>query len=89
MSLDFLKTQAAQLQKNSPLPLYYQIKQQLKSAIETSLLLPGQALPSERVLVEWYRVSRPTVRQATQELLREGYLYRRRGLGTFVAYLPA
>lgn len=52
MSLDLIKTQAAQLQKNGPLPLYYQIKQQLKSAIETFRLLPGQALPSERVLVE-------------------------------------
>jgi GntR family transcriptional regulator len=38
-------------------------------------------------LIKLYEVSRPTVRQATEELLNEGYLYRKRGLGTFVARL--
>ncbi|HEX2916654.1 MAG TPA: GntR family transcriptional regulator [Chloroflexia bacterium] len=85
MTIEFLKAQAVKLDKNGPLPLYYQIKQQLKMAIETSHLRPDEALPSERDLIELYRVSRPTVRQATEELLTEGYLYRRKGLGTFVA----
>lgn len=85
MTIDYLKAQAAKLDKNGPLPLYYQIKQQLKVAIERSLLQPDEALPSERDLIELYGVSRPTVRQATEELLSEGFLYRRKGLGTFVA----
>jgi GntR family transcriptional regulator len=85
LTIDFLKTQAAKLDKAGPVPLYYQIKQQLKSAIEQAYLKPDEALPSERDLIELYGVSRPTVRQATEELLSEGYLYRRKGLGTFVA----
>jgi GntR family transcriptional regulator len=84
-TLEFLKAQAAKLDKTGPLPLYYQIKQQLKSAIEAAHLNPDESLPSERELVELYGVSRPTVRQATEELLSEGFLYRRKGLGTFVA----
>ncbi len=83
--LDVLKTQATRLNKDVPLPLYYQIKQQLKEAIEAQVLKPDEALPSERELIDLYGVSRPTVRQATEELMNEGYLYRKRGLGTFIA----
>ena len=83
--LDVLRTQAAKLNKNGPVPLYYQIKQQLKEAIGNHELNPNEALPSERELIDLYGVSRPTVRQATEELLNEGYLYRKRGLGTYVA----
>lgn len=69
----------------SPLSLYYQIRQDLIRRIEGGDLAPGAVLPSERELCEVYGVSRPTVRQATQELVLEGVLVRRRGLGTFVA----
>ena len=85
LTLKLLKIQATKIDKNGPLPLYYQIKQQLKKAIETHNLESNAAFPSERELIELYGVSRPTVRQATEELLNEGYLYRKRGLGTFVA----
>lgn len=85
MALEVLRTRAAKLDKDGPLPLYYQIKQQLKEAIEAQELKPNESLPSERELIELYGVSRPTVRQATEELINEGYLYRKRGLGTFVA----
>jgi GntR family transcriptional regulator len=85
MILEILQKQAARLDKVAPVPLYYQIKQQLKEAIESGQLQPNEALPSERELIEIYGVSRPTVRQATEELLNEGFLYRKRGLGTFIA----
>lgn len=68
-----------------PLSLYYQIKQQVRHSIESGELPPGTPLPSERELCELYGVSRPTVRQAMQELLNEGLLERRRGVGTYVA----
>jgi GntR family transcriptional regulator len=48
-------------------------------------LTVGDAIPSERQLGLDLRVSRLTVRAALDELVREGYLVRRRGAGTFVA----
>jgi GntR family transcriptional regulator len=74
-----------QINEAAPVPLYYQIKQQIKQNIVGGVLSPGTALPSERELCERYGVSRPTVRQAMQELLAEGLLERRRGIGTYVA----
>jgi GntR family transcriptional regulator len=65
--------------------LYRQIKQDLMRRIEQGELRPGEVLPSEAELGERYGVSRPTLRQATQDLIREGLLVVRRGVGTFVA----
>jgi GntR family transcriptional regulator len=45
----------------------------------------GQAIPSERQLSSELGVSRLTVRAALEDLVREGYLVRRRGAGTFVS----
>jgi len=70
----------------SGVSLYYQIKQDLERRITLGELGPGVALPSEQELCDVYGVSRPTVRQATQELVNEHLLERRRGLGTFVAH---
>jgi GntR family transcriptional regulator len=67
------------------LALYRQVKDDLRRRIEGGELTPGEALPSERELCERYGVSRPTLRQATQDLVREGLLVVRRGVGTFVA----
>lgn len=66
------------------LALYRQVKDDLRRRIESGELAPGQALPSERELCERYGVSRPTLRQATQDLVRDGLLVVRRGVGTFV-----
>jgi GntR family transcriptional regulator len=48
-------------------------------------LSPGDAIPSERQLSVDLGVSRLTVRAALDDLVREGYLVRRRGAGTFVS----
>lgn len=69
---------------NSPLPLYYQIKQNILELIQASVLRTGDALPSERELSESYGVNRMTVRQAIAELNTQGIVRRLHGVGTFV-----
>lgn len=75
----------SELQRESPLPLYYQIKQDFLDAISNGRLKPGEFVPGEQELCCRYGVSRPTVRQAMKELVIEGYLERRKGRGTFVS----
>ena len=69
---------------NSPLPRYYQIKQNILDLIQASVLRTGDALPSERELSESYGVNRMTVRQAITELTTQGIVRRMHGVGTFV-----
>jgi len=73
------------LNKNIPIPLYYQLKKQLLSLIEEGVLKSGDKLPTEKELCEQLNISRPTVRQAFGELSMEGYLHRFKGNGTFVS----
>jgi GntR family transcriptional regulator len=71
----------------APGTLYQQIVDGLKREVSEGQLKPGAALPSFRVLAEDLLVSVITVKRAYEELEREGIIYRRRGLGTFVAEL--
>lgn len=73
------------LNKNVPIPLYYQLKEKLTQAIQNGELPVGSLVPSERELSELYGISRMTVRQALGEMVREGLLIREQGKGTFVA----
>lgn len=73
------------INRDSPIPLYYQIKLHFKQQMEAGMLHPGDRLPTEMELCEQYDISRSPVRQAFTDLAREGYVYRRAGLGTFVA----
>jgi len=68
-----------------PATLYQQIVDGLKRQVSEGRLPPGTALPSFRVLAEDLLVSVITVKRAYEELEREGLVYRRQGLGTFVA----
>ena len=69
----------------APGPLYDQIVDAVKREIAAGRLLPGSAMPSFRVLAEDLVVSLITVKRAYEELEREGIVFRRQGLGTFVA----
>lgn len=69
----------------APGALYQQIVDGLKREISEGRLVPGTALPSFRGLAEELLVSVITVKRAYEELEREGIIYRRQGLGTFVA----
>jgi GntR family transcriptional regulator len=66
-------------------PLYRQIKADLLEQIKGGQLAPGARIESELELMARYGVSRATVRQALGQLVAEGYLEIRRGLGTYVA----
>ncbi|MCD7443405.1 GntR family transcriptional regulator [Streptomyces lincolnensis] len=79
-SLDFA------LDRASPVPLYYQLAQQLEAAIEHGVLAPGNLLGNEIDLSVRLGLSRPTVRQAIQSLVDKGLLVRRRGVGTQVVH---
>ena len=72
------------LDRTSPIPLYFQIAENLKEAIEAGTIAPGERLDNELELAEQLGVSRPTVRQAIQRLVQQGLVLRRRGLGTVV-----
>ncbi|HWR41099.1 MAG TPA: GntR family transcriptional regulator [Patescibacteria group bacterium] len=75
------------LNKAASIPLYVQIKEQLLIQIkaEQGSEGPARRIASEEQLAELYEVSRMTVRQALQELVDEGRLYKVRGVGTFIA----
>lgn len=72
------------IDKNSPIPVYYQLKEDIKEKIDNKIWEVGQCIHSERELAENYGVSRMTVRQALGELVNEGILVREKGKGTFV-----
>ncbi|MGL4570094.1 MAG: GntR family transcriptional regulator [Clostridium sp.] len=72
------------IDKNSRIPLYLQLMDILTEKIENGLEENDQLL-SEREICDIYDVSRTTVRQALDELEREGVIYKVHGKGTFVA----
>lgn len=74
----------SQIDSNSPIPLYYQLKRLLEEKIHTGELKPGDRIPTEYELVQKYGISRTPVRQALAELARAGLLSRTPGRGTFV-----
>jgi GntR family transcriptional regulator len=74
------------LNKVEGVPLYVQIRNSLREDIVHQALLPGQKLPSEDELAARFGVSRMTVRQGIADLIDDGLLYRRHGVGTFVSH---
>ena len=72
------------LERNSPGPLYYQLAQYIEHAINAGDLAPGDRIENELSLTSRLGLSRPTARQAIQELVNKGLLVRKRGVGTQV-----
>lgn len=77
--------QIGQFRAGNPSPLYLQLQQLIRNAIDGDLLAQGDAIPAERDLATEYAISRITVRKAIGGLVEDGLLIRRRGAGTFVA----
>ena len=64
---------------------YIEIKNDIIDAIKAGTLQPGDKIDSESVIKKRYNVSTITVRKAFTDLINEGYLYGKQGVGTFVA----
>ncbi|SIO85862.1 Transcriptional regulator, GntR family [Nocardiopsis sp. JB363] len=72
------------LDRSSPVPLYFQVAQELERRIMSGEMPAGTRLENELVLAERLGLSRPTLRQAIEYLVDRGMLVRKRGVGTQV-----
>lgn len=74
------------MRDNTNIPIYQVIEKDLRVAILEGKLKQGDMIPSETELCAKYNVTRMTVRQAINNLLVDGYIYRHKGRGTFVTF---
>lgn len=86
MSADpaFRAMQRLKVDRNSPVPLYFQVAQHLEKAISSGDIPNGTQFDNEVLLSEKLGLSRPTMRRAMQHLVDKGLIVRRRGIGTRV-----
>lgn len=66
------------------IPIYLQIKSEIEKAIINGSLKELAAVPSIRIMAKQYRLNPQTVSNAISELLNEGILFKKRGIGMFV-----
>ena len=72
------------INRDSPVPLHHQVRNYLLDCLERGELQPGQQLLRESEYAARFGISLAPVRQAMLDLVKEGYLYRVPGRGTFV-----
>ena len=77
------------IDRNSPVPAYYQIQLDLSDRIQRGEWNDRKQLPSESTLAEQYAVSRITLRQALAELEKDGIIKKSRGCGAKICEKPA
>lgn len=77
-----------QVDKTADAPAFKQIAQQLRDAVTSGSLGPGEKVPSESQLMDHFGVARMTVRQALGDLRAEGLLIAEHGRGVFVRQRP-
>jgi DNA-binding GntR family transcriptional regulator len=75
-----------EVDRNSPVPLYFQVAQHLEHLIESGELATGARLENEIDLADRLGLSRPTMRRAIAYLVDRGLLVRKRGVGTQVVH---
>ena len=73
------------IDKTIPIPLYFQLKNILLEYITEHHQDKDAPIPTEVDISSHFNISRPTVRQAINSLVVEGYLYRIKGRGTFIS----
>lgn len=73
------------IDRNSPVAIYFQIKEDIESKIASNILKEGDKLPTEKELCKQYGVSRITIRRALQELENDDMVKSIQGKGAFVS----
>lgn len=73
------------IDKSVPVPLYYQLKEAILDEIRKGNYESGSMIPTEKNISDFFQISRTTVRQAITELVQEGWMYRVKSKGTFIA----
>lgn len=82
------QTLSVEIDRSSPVPLYFQVAQVFEKAIMDGQLKPGDRFENELALASRLNLSRPTTRRAIQQLVDKGLLVRKRGVGTQVVQTP-
>jgi GntR family transcriptional regulator len=77
------------ISSNDGIPVYLQIINQVKQLVATKRLIADQELPAIRVLAEQLLINPNTVARAYRELESAGWVYKRRGAGTFISDKPS
>ena len=73
------------IDKYKPIPLYIQLKDLIIEKIKNNDWEVNSQIPTEKELMNTYDVGRATVRKSISILVSKGYIYRKKGIGTFVA----
>lgn len=66
-------------------PIYIQIREKIEDQIVDQQLKEGEQAPSTNQLVSFYKINHATVSKGVNQLVEEGILYKKRGIGMFVA----
>ncbi|MFH2068461.1 MAG: GntR family transcriptional regulator [Candidatus Omnitrophota bacterium] len=74
------------IDRNNSLPLYIQVRENLRSQIESGEIKPLESLPNEADLCNQYQVSQITIKKSLSDLQNEGYITRIKRKGTFVTF---
>jgi len=83
--LQIASLQNIELDKTTPYPVYRQLSEALLERIKLGKLRPDDALPEEREMSRQFGISRPTLRKSLKLLENDGYIYKIRGRGVFIA----
>lgn len=77
-----------EIDRTSPQPLYFQVARGVREQLVAGIYQPGEKLPNEAELAAQLQISRPTVRQAFDLLVKDRLISREHGRGTFVRNVP-
>ena len=72
------------MNKETPIPVYYQISREIIEQIKLKKLVPGDKISSENEIIKAYSVSNTTARKVIQEIELGGFVQKIRGKGTYV-----